>query len=77
MRHSAQDSPQLTWGQWHPEKVQDLGEVSCGNLDTISVTSGFMTLEARAVEWPGNYGSLPFSKKVPVQQNSDLFQDFL
>lgn len=55
MRLSARDSPQLTWSQWHPEKVQDLGKVNCGNLETISVTSGFVTLEARLHigQWSG------------------------
>lgn len=54
-RFSTQDSLQLTWSQWHPERVQDLGKVSCGNLETISVTFGFVTLKCRLYigQWSG------------------------
>lgn len=40
---SARDSPQLTWSQWHPEKLQDICKVTCGNLETMCVTSAFVT----------------------------------
>lgn len=37
---------------WHPERVRGLGKVSCGNLDAISSTSGFMTFKSSLyVRW--------------------------
>lgn len=80
MRLSAQDSLQVTWSQWYPEKMQDLAKVSCGNLEIASVTSGFVTWKGRLYigQWSGQEIMVisPFFK-VPVQQNSDLLQDFL
>lgn len=53
---------------WCPERMRGLGKVSYGNLDTTSVTSGFVTLKCsvciKEVEWVGNYSNVsPFQRK--------------
>lgn len=42
-REFSEGFPQLTWSQWHPEKLQDICKVTCGNLETMCVTSAFVT----------------------------------